>query len=574
MNTERNNIGLDFGTTYTVISRLKDMIRSHDGRVTHYTPEACGPSEKITFIDSAVLKSRNGSLSFGASTRELMGRKGTVAYKGFKMMLTETDPAKLTARGYDEVHTPECITREFLDNILGATLKRYRDRGEHIDKLVVGVPEIWFSRSETNESRKKLTEILSSFDYIKEVELVSEPAAACAFFADKYQQQTKREFQGRMLLVDYGGGTLDIALCDVEPDEGQRCKVSVPCRAGEGFNEEGQIGKAGLAFMEEVIQLALAPSGLSRDEIIATQAFYKCINVLENQLMDPERMEEIEEIFDSEERGRWERLSDEFLGDDNAPLEFQGEEYPVTYGMLAKAYNTIIRPALDEKLDEIIRYMTAHSIDFSVTTKDTFKIYPVGGFCNFHLTKKQIQEKFHMGANDPRFPEASAQECESAIAFGAALIANNIVDFRPLAPYSLGASPTVNGSPFWFFRKGVEMPYGVPQFNPDILCGDRIKYLVYALENYENGQPILEYIDIEKTDYTQLLTFNDKASNYFKLGFSLDRAMVLTLHRHDLDIAKIYAGKDDCVIKRSSVELSDLFSIFGGLKEHSEGGQP
>lgn len=47
---------------------------------------------------------------------------------------------------------------------------------------------------------------------IKNVEVVSEPEAASAYFAYNYEAETSKSFNGYLLLIDYGGGTLDITL--------------------------------------------------------------------------------------------------------------------------------------------------------------------------------------------------------------------------------------------------------------------------------------------------------------------------------------------------------------------------
>ena len=128
-------------------------------------------------------------------------------------------------------------------------------------------------------------------------------------------------------------------------------------RCGAGLNEEGFIGKAGIAFIESVVKLALAPSGLSADEMISNRYFYRCVNSVETALMS--QMRKIKDTFDFAE------LSDrEFMPDLFHTIEFDGEEYDITYGMLAKAYNEIISPVLDEKLDEMIDYMAKKIIEF------------------------------------------------------------------------------------------------------------------------------------------------------------------------------------------------------------------
>lgn len=75
--TENTKIGLDFGTTYSVLSRLK---KGKDG---HAEPEACALREGgsgAEIQDSIVLKDQNAKLFFGSSARNKVGRKRTTAY--------------------------------------------------------------------------------------------------------------------------------------------------------------------------------------------------------------------------------------------------------------------------------------------------------------------------------------------------------------------------------------------------------------------------------------------------------------------------------------------------------------
>ena len=122
-----DRIGLDFGTTYSVISQIKVDSNGHIG------VEACklnegGASSEI--LDSIVLKDRNGELLFGTSARNKVGRSGFDTYTGFKMMLSETDENVLKQRFYDDKFTPRYIVSEYLDYLLNL----YRNRTGKEDK--------------------------------------------------------------------------------------------------------------------------------------------------------------------------------------------------------------------------------------------------------------------------------------------------------------------------------------------------------------------------------------------------------------------------------------------------------
>lgn len=557
-------IGLDFGTTYSVISRMREQY-DNGGNLLSAFPEACLPSENAhsPYVDSIVLKNPDGSLLFGPLAREKTGRKGTVTYKGFKMMLAESSQEKLHSRGYDDVYTPRKIVSAYLENILQSHLAMYNSQDNRIDKLVVGVPEIWFSDLATIDSRVTLEETLASFPFVGSVELVSEPAAACAYFANNYKKINNGElFQGRMLLVDYGGGTLDIALCDVTQNA-DSSEVSVLRRAGAGLNEEGFIGKAGMAFIEAVVKLALRHSGMTDEEIVRHKHFYRSVHSVESALMN--RIPDIQEEFDFSKLQDRTELDDIFYD-----FEFDDEDVSVTFGMLAEAYQQVIYPVLEEKLDEIIDYMDANGINWRVNTEDNFKIALVGGFCNFYLTQEQIEEKFKKAAgNDRRFSGilTDKRDCEKAISYGAALIANESVSFKQLAPYHLGIARGTKDAPkdfYYAIHKGDEIVYNEPVFIKNeygqerLFAASSIPLLAFSLDDNMEFAQWGEATERYKSKLT--LTKN----KVYKIGFSLDRSMRITIHKQVVEDP----SRTDIISDSSSVRLNDdIYSILGNITE-------
>ena len=96
---------------------------------------------------------------YGLMARDKTVKKGSYTYKGFKMMLAETDPGRLAARGYGEEVTPKFIVSSYIDDILQRHIGAYLD-GQNIDKVLVGVPGIWFDAVNTIDCRSILEEIV------------------------------------------------------------------------------------------------------------------------------------------------------------------------------------------------------------------------------------------------------------------------------------------------------------------------------------------------------------------------------------------------------------------------------
>lgn len=550
---DKIKIGLDFGTTYSVLSCLKKGTDGHT-RAEAYALREGGARAEVQ--DSIVLKDRNGKLLFGASARKKVGKKKTTAYTGFKMMLAETQPEVLRQRHYDEIYTPERIISEYINDLLMKYRKAVNSQLA-IDKLVVGVPEIWFESARTIDCRTALKKLIQSLDYVNAVELVSEPAAACAYFVQNYLEDTGRKYEGRILLVDYGGGTLDIALCDVK-ENGSSSEVKVIDRAGAGWNTQGTAGMAGMAFMEEIAKTALKEKGLKEEEFVSDEKFYKCVHDTEELLMD--RTNEIERVFKKNMLHPLDSIT-ECLD----TIEYRDDDYEVTYGMIAQAYNRVIRHLLDEKLDQVIRYMDKHGIDYTGNgEKDDFKIALAGGFCNFYLTEKQIRDKFQDSTEDKRFQNIipDRRECEKAVSYGAALIANDVVQFKSAAPYSLGiASRCKDKEPWYAIKKGEDIEYGsVKMFvEPDgketLFLGNSIPRIVFNFDE----DPAFAMTREPLPEYQQKLKLD--GDKIYKLGCSLDQSMVITLHKwvvpdpHHPDVTE----------DETTAILDDIYNMMGNL---------
>lgn len=559
-----NRVGLDFGTTYSVISRIKEK----QGR--HISVEACALREggaRTEIQDSIVLKNRDGQLLFGPSARGKVGRNETVTYTGFKMMLAETDKSVLSQRHYDDEITPKRIVKEYLDDLLTQYVTRSNENRK-IEKLVVGVPEIWFTRTLTIDCRTALKDIIQGFDYVEEVEVVSEPAAACAYFVQNYYESTGKKYEGKILIADYGGGTLDIALCDVKGN-GTSSEVKAIARAGEGWNTQGTVGKAGMAFMEEIVKIALRKEGLNDSEIVSDQKFFRCVHYIEQELMN--RVEEIKKALGKKYRLKLETPEEIVAVFDS--FEYKDNDINVTYGMLVQAYNNIIRDLLDKKLDEIIDYMNSKGINYKGGRKeDDFKIALVGGFCNFFLTEYQIKEKFEsvFGTEDKRYKDiiADKSDCEKAISYGAALIANGIIEFKQIAPYSLGFA-SKSGKSWFAINKGEDIEFGKVKMFVDtdgtemLFRGDSIPLIAFNFDDNpdlcEAKEPLREYQDKLKLEKGRI----------YKFGYSLDQSMIISLHKWVVPDR----NNPDIVEDETKIVLDEIYKMMGNLMAVTGGGK-
>ena len=346
-------IGIDFGSTYSTVSKY-DEILNHVTAITFSEGEPAS-------IPSVVSVSKKGQITCGKGAKDQAGKKTVRIFEAFKMLLTETNQEMLRRRGYDEEYTPRRITKLFLESVLDGVLRRENDKG--FEDLVICVPEIWSSKVATLDGRLILRDILiNDIDIpVEHVQIVTEPEAASAFFAYNYEKQTGRNFNGHLLLIDYGGGTLDITLTKVTSDQQGIMEIRYVDGGGAGENHPdqsggGTIGSAGIAYMQSVVTHALQDAGVvgqGESPDYTAPDFIAAVRDLESQLKSAERIRDIEDTFGA--YGSYRKISRIFREEaiDFITLEYDEEEVPVTFQHLFLAYQETIEQVLSEEIRKI-----------------------------------------------------------------------------------------------------------------------------------------------------------------------------------------------------------------------------
>lgn len=553
-------LGMDFGSTYTIVS----VFREDTGIL-----EVLSLGEGLPPNIPSVVAKGKGEVFIGFSAKNKTGKKGYTVYKAFKMLLAVTDPGKLAERGYDEENNPEEITRIFIEGVLSQVLESLHET--RIDKLVVGVPEIWNSSLETLGGKAMLRDICKSLDFVDSdgVKVVSEPAAASAYFAHNYALNTKQNFEGCILLVDYGGGTLDITLSKVMTSDDENgvnsMELKVLERKGAGENEEGRVGEAGIVYMETVMDWAIRRSGLTDGEAPEYDGkFYRAVDDLEMELQTS--MKRIQNVF--EEYGL--DYLDELNEEEFAEIEYGREDVSVSFGLLLEVYNQVIWGVFDRKMDEIMNYMDENNIRYMDGSRNDFKIALVGGFGNFYLVRKQIQDKFKLGHNDKRQESIIADKsgCERAVSLGAALLAADVIGIRSTADFSIG---------MWAYDidKRICMNYAI-RYKQEI----EVNKVYYARSSIDGEVFVIQAISGGFDKFLINLGSDDKLANFGLLkekfakklsnvvtnqyhtavvGFSLDPSNVVSVHVRDYDLMKGRISDDDHVIELT--KFNDLFEV-------------
>lgn len=524
------NVGVDLGSTYTTVVVYNKVT----GQL-----ETILLGEGIPYIPSVVSYYKD-TYEFGSAAKNNMGKKNARVFKAFKMLLTETDEEKLKERGYDKEHTPKKITEIFLKNLLEQVLQ---SRGEtKIEHLVVGVPEVWAECLEQIDGRDIIRTICKGFDFVESVKVVSEPTCASAFFAYNYWQITGKNFDGNILLIDYGGGTLDINLSQVLLSKDNNVEIKTIDNDGAGENVDHEIGNAGIIYMEKVIQQALVENEiLDKDEEVTRDGkFYKVVYALESDFQSKPKL--IQDMFEEYGLDDIEGLDEEEFTE----LEYKGDDISISYGLLLRVYNEVIYPVLDEKLQKMKQTMDnpKYKIDYMNPRIGKFKIALVGGFGNYYLVKKQVEDCFKFGTQDTRTSNMinNQSDRERAIAMGAALLAENKIGIRYTAPYSIGVYMQKDGQAQYCYaftyREEIDIgkEYYPKKENGDYIitmaAGDTIQRFVFN-NGYDSRSAFSVYIKKE---------IQDKLKNLFQnqyhmgmIGFSIDETEILSIHVKDYD---------------------------------------
>lgn len=442
------NIGFDFGSTYSMIG----VLDQENGGLSCLNLNVNSP-----YIPSKVsYDSSMDRYDFGSAASSNIGDEDIQVFSAFKTLLnSKSDDSILAERHYDSKHTPEFISRLFINQLLRKVMKNYNT--DRIDNLCIGIPEVWgrnFRYSNVEKSigqaigKKKIEEILKSFDYIGRTMIVTEPQAASAFFVHNYKKIQGAELDGKVLIIDYGGGTLDITLSNVSAlDDGSKMQIKVIDSKGAGENYDGNVGNAGILYIESLIRLAMKDSGITN--ISLNSSFDELVLKVEESLRNTaDRIREVFMEVDPTQKENYELLSDTFKLCRLRYEDDDGQQYRffISYAQMYKAYMENIYPTLDTVIDRIITDTGLNIYD------ENLKIGLVGGFCNFYLVEMQIFRKFNISnGNDRRIAGllSNPEDKEKAIALGASLMANDIISICDTTEYALGVYAKVNGEIFY-----------------------------------------------------------------------------------------------------------------------------
>jgi len=401
MENKMKIIGLDFGTTNSTISYFNkesgtlDSFKAH-ARDSDYIP---------TIV--AYNKNKNNEISIGNSAKPYLTLKNFEAYEHFKLLLGKNADKIIEGK----TKTPTQVTYDFIKKLFD----EYKtcQKIDKLDGIVMTVPETWFREESNRTARENIEGIFKKLGYSdSEFQLESEPVGAVTYFCWSYEQKQKKEYIGYIAVIDYGGGTLDVTLCEAMKDG--KIKILERCGYGE-YNETN--GCAGVAFDEAVVEKLICDKNLPLKK--SDSKFIKLRNNFENmKITECEKItKDLKDYYDDPAIVEGESIF---------PLEYNddGDTLDVCCKDLDQCFNKVNAPKLRESLEQIKRYFPTHNVNSKAP--EHFKVLLVGGFSNFYAVEKEVRESFDAksGDIDKRFEQPfEIKNRALAISMGAALIA-------------------------------------------------------------------------------------------------------------------------------------------------------
>jgi molecular chaperone DnaK len=400
------SIGLDFGTTNSIVSYLEN----EQPIAFRYGASAECPN----YIPSFIAYEQDDIL-IGREARSIVNNDNTKTFGNFKMFLPLSQDE--ATQKFTEKYIPTKLTADYLRKLLlsqdnGCSFKT--QKGE-LNGIVVSVPEIWL-RDPSNRGRENLRKIIGEDLGLKKelIQLVSEPVAAAAYYAWKIHQE-EPNFTGNVLVCDMGGGTFDISLCRVYLDN------TIKVLYYDGKGEKG-LESAGVAFDRNCVRKAMAKKGEDVEE--KGKKFQRLLKEFESAKIDRHN------TFTRDIKQYYQKTTEIA---DRSIYSFSDGDYSLTSQEVVDVFEPI-KVGIKETIEKLCHYIESEK-NIKIN-----RIFFVGGFCQFYPVQEAILNtlKEFYNTNFEIEKGFDFTECTNAISYGACLIANGLSKPVEEYPHSIG----------------------------------------------------------------------------------------------------------------------------------------
>jgi len=518
-------IGLDFGTTNSTISFYNAESKALDSFRLDINKD---------YIPSVISydKNKDYEISIGLAAKQNITSEDFEVYEHFKLRLGRDFNKVIEGR----TKTPNQVTHDFIKELL----EKYK-KWQNIDKIeyiVMTVPDIWFREPGNLTARENIEGMFKELGYGElKFQLQSEPVAAAAYFCRAYESDTeinpkRKKYSGFITVIDYGGGTLDVTLCEVKND-GSIWVLGHP-RFSKYNNPNGC---AGVAFDTAVVKKLIRDRNLPVQE--GSKKFIKLRNKFEEGkiTMCADITKGLKYYYDDKRNMKGKKLFSFDYNDDNK-LDVYCED-------LDLCFKEINAPKLNESLEQIQEFFPKYNIDSS--NQENFRVLLVGGFSNFFAVEKTVREFFKSTteAEDKRFEQPFPRNNRAlSISLGAALIAADEITIVRTCEHSYGC----------ILKEKVKSDQWVDKYVTVIEKGTDIKefdddnprYIedftvqVWAKSGFlrifkDDGRPNnagRRPIKLDKSVKDMFPNLDDQ-NNEYRIGFSVNKNEIPTIHIKD-----------------------------------------
>ena len=187
------NFGIDLGTTNSLIAK-------YDNGVLEVFKNPIGQKETL----ASTIAFRGNRILVGDKARDLMEKDPLNVFSCFKRKMGTTDRYTIQSQQKE-------ITPIELSSLVLKELKNFVHTGETVNEAVITIP------SSFDTIQSNATKTAGEMAGFKNVFLLQEPIAASLAFANK--NKLSLDTSKKWLIYDFGGGTFDVALLQIDERE-------------------------------------------------------------------------------------------------------------------------------------------------------------------------------------------------------------------------------------------------------------------------------------------------------------------------------------------------------------------
>lgn len=403
-----DRFGLDFGTTNSACCYYDDEKKAFD--FLKFDKKA------LDFFPTMIAyrKDDDRIRYIGEAAKRYQFSPKFDVYELFKMSLGQNAKEKGGRK-----KCPQEVAQDFLDEVIQKFMEK---SGTLVNNIVMTVPDIWKNEENNKIAVDNLTAVYEhlGFEVNERVAFESEPVSAAAYYC---REVRKGSYKGHLVVIDYGGGTLDLTLCRTEDGK----NITVLRRCGNGGSSD--MGCAGTAFDNGMTRRIIEKYNLDKERYQpGTKEFMALRNAFEEAKISST---EITKAALCDYYMAYDKVTGESY-DDRVAFSVSGygleDDFDVMASDIAEVYKAVNYETMEQALNQMLKHCEALSVDTKSQTH--FRVLMVGGFSNLYCVESQVRKTFESidGVKDDRFDNGMKLDARStAVAHGAAIIAAGMI---------------------------------------------------------------------------------------------------------------------------------------------------